>query len=183
MPARLYLVRHGKAAAGWDADPDPGLDETGRAQAEAMAARLADLGPLPILSSPLRRTRETAVPLETRWRARAVIEPDVAEVPSPSDDLAARGAWLRGIMAGTWAQAGDGLAPWRRGVVDRLTAIAEDTVVVSHFIAINVAVGAATGDDRVVGFRPDNCSVTVLESDGSVLRLIERGAEAVTEVR
>ena len=183
MPARLYLVRHGKAAAGWDADPDPGLDDTGRAQAEAMAARLADLGPLPIVCSPLRRTRETAVPLETRWRAQAVIEPDVAEVPSPSDDLAARGAWLRRVMAGTWAQAGDGLAPWRQGVVDRLTAIAEDTVVISHFIAINVAVGAATGDDRVVGFRPDNCSVTVLESDGSVLRLVERGVEAVTEVR
>lgn len=183
MPARLYLARHGKAAAGWDADPDPGLDETGRAQAEAMAARLADLGPLSIICSPLRRTRETAAPLEAVWRTQAVIEPDVAEVPSPSDDLAARGAWLRGIMAGTWTQAGDGLAPWRRGVVDRLTAIAEDTVVVSHFIAINVAVGAATEDDRVVGFRPDNCSVTVLESDGSVLRLIERGAEAVTEVR
>ena len=29
-------------------------------------------------------------------------------------------------------------------------------VVFSHFIAINAAVGYATGDDRVVSFRPDN---------------------------
>ena len=35
---RLYLVRHGRAAAGWDTDPDPGLDEIGRGQAQAVAA-------------------------------------------------------------------------------------------------------------------------------------------------
>ena len=26
---RVYLVRHGRAAAGWDTDPDPGLDALG----------------------------------------------------------------------------------------------------------------------------------------------------------
>jgi hypothetical protein len=30
---RLHLVRHGRAAAGWDTDPDPGLDDIGRRQA------------------------------------------------------------------------------------------------------------------------------------------------------
>jgi broad specificity phosphatase PhoE len=36
MP-RLYLIRHGKPAATWgDADEDPGLDETGQAQARAV---------------------------------------------------------------------------------------------------------------------------------------------------
>ena len=31
---RLYLVRHGRAAAGWNTDPDPGLDVIGQGQAE-----------------------------------------------------------------------------------------------------------------------------------------------------
>ena len=49
---RLVLVRHGHASGGWDDDPDPGLDDLGRAQAEAMADLVAPLGPLPILVSP-----------------------------------------------------------------------------------------------------------------------------------
>ncbi|MBK9972334.1 MAG: histidine phosphatase family protein [Acidimicrobiaceae bacterium] len=56
MP-RLYLVRHGRAAAGWNTDPDPGLDAVGRHQAAAMTARLAPLGPLELVSSPLLRCR------------------------------------------------------------------------------------------------------------------------------
>ena len=35
-----------------------------------------------------------------------------------------------------------------------------DTVVVSHFIAINAVIGSATGDDRLVVCSLDNCSVT-----------------------
>ena len=46
---------------------DPGLDALGHSQAEAVAQKLASLGPLPILSSPLRRTRETAAPLAKLW--------------------------------------------------------------------------------------------------------------------
>ena len=34
---RIYMIRHGKAAAGWDGDADPGLDDVGRAQAENVA--------------------------------------------------------------------------------------------------------------------------------------------------
>jgi len=34
--SRLYLIRHGKPAAVWgEADDDPGLDDAGKAQAEA----------------------------------------------------------------------------------------------------------------------------------------------------
>jgi len=36
----LYLVRHGRAAAGWDTAIDPPLDELGREQAAATAAKL-----------------------------------------------------------------------------------------------------------------------------------------------
>ncbi len=39
----VRLVRHGQASAGWGIDPDPDLDDLGRSQAEAVAARLDDL--------------------------------------------------------------------------------------------------------------------------------------------
>jgi len=180
--ARLYLVRHGKAAAGWGAEIDPGLDAQGRAQAEAMARALAPLGPLPILVSPMRRTRETAAPLEARWGTTGLVEPAVSEIPSPSNDLQVRRAWLDRAMAGRWPDLDPEYVAWRQGVVERLLAIDEDSVVVSHFIAINAAVGRAMGDDRVVCFRPDNGSRTIVETGGGGLRLVSLGAEAVTEV-
>ena len=62
MP-RLHLVRHGRATGGWDVDPDPGLDPLGVEQADRLVERLAPLGPLPVVTSPLRRCRETAAPL------------------------------------------------------------------------------------------------------------------------
>lgn len=181
MP-RLYLVRHGRAAASFAEARDPGLDPAGTAQAEAMAERLAPLGPLGLVTSPLRRTRETAAPLERRWGRRARVESAVAEIPSPVADLAERGAWLRGIMSGRWDDLGPEFQAWRRAVLVSLAGIPETTVVVSHFIAINVAVGAATGDDRVVVFAPDHCSVTTVDVDGQALRLVERGAEGATRV-
>ena len=47
---------------------------------------------------------------------------------------------------------------------------------------VHVAVGEATGDDRVVGFAPDNCSVTIVDVEDGSFRLVERGAEAATRV-
>ena len=179
---RLYLVRHGKAAAAFSEAHDPGLDATGAAQAETMAERLAPLGPLPIITSPLRRTRETAIPLEKRGRFTARIEPAVGEIPSPMNDPAARGTWLRGVMAGVWSAQADELRAWRQQVVDTLVALPRPTVVVTHFVAINVAVGFADGDDRVVGFAPDNCSVSVLDVEDGRLRLVCRGVERATQV-
>jgi len=180
--ARLYLVRHGKAAAGWDADTDPGLDDLGRDQAERMAETLAALGPLPLISSPLRRTRETAAPLERRWSTIARIEPRIAEIPAPVADLAARAAWLSGIMQHRWSTLGPDLQAWRSTLLDTLAGIRADSVLVTHYIAINVAFGQAHGDDRVVCFRPENASCTVIETEGATLRLIEAGEEGASRV-
>ncbi len=176
--ARFYLVRHGRAEAGFGQSVDPSLDAVGRQQAEAVAARLAPLGPLPILASPLARARETAVPLSRLWRSAPTIETAVSEIPSPTQNLEQRVVWLREFMGGSWRQATPVLAQWRETVVATLLAQPEDVVIFSHYIAINVAVGSALHDDRVVVFSPDNCSVTVLETSGDSLRLIEKGAEA-----
>jgi broad specificity phosphatase PhoE len=187
----LVLVRHGRAAARWDANHDPGLDDVGREQAEAMAGAVAPLGPLPVLVSPLRRTRETAAALERRWGVTAGVEPAVSEVPSPTTsalghaagDLAERAEWLRRVLPGRWPDLPVDLQLWRQALLDVLTGRTEDTVVVTHYVAVNAAVGAATGDHRVVCFRPANCSRTVLEVDGGRLRLVELGEQAVTAVR
>lgn len=172
------LVRHGRAAAGWDADPDPGLDATGRDQARAVADLLGPRGPLPILVSPLRRTRETAAPLEALW-GPAVVEPAVAEIPSPVGvPMAERTTWLRAAMVGRWSDLPPDYRAWRDAVVERLLRVDSDAVVVSHFVAINAVVGAALGDDRVVVFAPDNASCTVVEHDGARMRVVELGGEA-----
>jgi len=180
--AKLYLVRHGQAAASWGEDPDPGLSALGCGQAARMAAAMAPLGPMPIMVSPLRRTRETAQPLEANWNITGVVEPAVREVPSPTEDIGSRREWLHEVMSGTWAQADAWLEPWRQGMIDTLLGVPDDSVIVSHFIAINVAVGAAQGDDRVTLFRPNNCSVTVLETDGQNLSLIKLGEALETDI-
>lgn len=184
--ATLYLIRHGRAAGGWTEDTDPGLDPEGESQARSMAAAMAPRGPLDMVVSPLRRTRLTSAPLAEAWGTEGRIEPRVGEIPSPEGqegELANRGRWLATVMSSTWDDpALSGLATWRS---DLLAALAElgDSAVVSHFVAINTAVGAATGDRRVTSFRPDYCSVTVLRTDGERLELVERGAEASTVVR
>jgi broad specificity phosphatase PhoE len=181
---RLYLVRHGRAAAGWDTDPDPGLDEIGQRQAVAVAARLATFGPLPIMTSPLRRCQETAGPLATSWNVEPRIEGAVSEIPSPEGvAMADRIEWLREAMRGAWSDLPTRYGDYRDLVVSTLAAIEGDAVVFSHFVAINVAIGAATLDDRLVVRSLDNCSVTVVDVVDRVLQLVESGHEADTLIR
>ena len=161
--ATLYLVRHGQAAASWDEDPDPGLNDLGHQQAAELAARMAPLGPL-------------------AWNTTVDVVDAVREIPSPTEDLSQRRTWLKNVMAGTWAEADSWLHPWRQGMIDTLLELRQDTVIVSHFVAINVAVGAAQNDERLTLFRPNNCSVTVLETDGQTLSVVELGEVLETVV-
>ncbi len=178
MP-RIYTVRHGKAAAGFGEDMDPGLDDLGRSQAQAVAGRLAGIGPRLILSSPLKRCQETSAPLAALWKTTPVIEPRVAEIPSPKGmSLEERVVWLRKHMGGHWTGSDPSLEQWRDACVTAILALKEDAVVFSHYVAINVLMGAAQDDDRVVVFSPDNCSVTVFDNAGGTLRLLEKGSEA-----
>lgn len=182
--ARIYMVRHGRAAAGWDTDPDPGLDDLGRHQADKMAAVLAPFGPLALVSSPLQRCQETAAVLGAHWGEVATIEPLVAEIPSPEGvPMGARIEWLRQSMAGTWSVLGDRYTAFRDGVGEYLRALTVDTVIASHFVAINAAIGAATANDAVVIRSLDNCSITIFDVTNGVLTLVEGGHEADTLIR
>ncbi len=65
--ARLYLIRHGRPSSTWGGhDDDPGLDAAGLDQARAardwLLSRPEAERPRLVVSSPLRRCRETAVP-------------------------------------------------------------------------------------------------------------------------
>jgi broad specificity phosphatase PhoE len=189
MP-RIYLVRHAKPAAAWGEDPDPGLDALGATQAAAVAQQLAKAtSRAPVYTSPLRRCRETAQPLCDLWTCAATVLASVAEIPSPPMDSAARREWLTTGMRGTWRDLHDRSPPgstdymqWRRSVVDALLGLTHDCVVFTHYIAINVAAGAAQQREEVVCFRPDHASVTVLDTGAQRLRLVELGREAATSV-
>jgi broad specificity phosphatase PhoE len=202
---RVLLVRHGRAAASFGEDRDPPLSQIGQAQAEAMAASLSPLGPLTVVTSPLRRTRETAAPLERRFGVEARVEPAVAEVPSPSGtrpepgpstasstvppggaagptSLAWRGPWLSDLLARRWEEVDPFVVEWRDGVLAALAALDTDTVVVTHFVAINVAVGRATGDPRVACCQPDYCSRTAVAIEDDDWSLLELGTQAPSAV-
>lgn len=216
---RLFLVRHGRAAASFGEDRDPHLSELGKAQAEAMAMALAPNGALPVVTSPLRRTRETAAALERRFRVEARVEPAVAEVPSglqgdvptpegvpsrpgvgtaataspppPAEarwatagptSLAWRAPFLSDLLSRRWEEVDPFLSRWRDGVLSALVGLETDTVVVTHFVAINVAVGRATGDTQVACFQPDYCSRTAIAIEADRWSLLELGAEAPSAV-
>ncbi|MBV1905827.1 MAG: histidine phosphatase family protein [Pseudomonadales bacterium] len=179
--AQLYLVRHGKAASGFAGHRDPGLDKTGQQQALHIAKQLAPLGPLPIISSPLLRTRETALPLCELWNTQAIIEHSIAEIPTPTQDLEKRSLWLKKVMQDTWDNLDTSLHAWRDALVNYLMSLEEDCVLFSHFVAINVAVSYANQDPRLISFQPDNASCTILSNVGE-LRILELGTEANTKI-
>src|SRR5450432_2394155 len=107
--SRVYLIRHAKPSAAWGGDDhDPGLDALGQAQArkaaETLLALPPPLRPTRVVSSPLRRCRETAQPYADAIGVALEIDPAVGEVPTPaalSPDE--RGPWLRASFEGAWA--------------------------------------------------------------------------------
>jgi broad specificity phosphatase PhoE len=183
VTVRVRLVRHGRPDGAWGDDPDPGLDAVGHGEAEAVAALLAPLGPQPIVVSPLRRTLETAVPLADVWGVTPAVAPGVGELPAPSDPRPDARTWLRALMAGTGSEHATVMTPFRARVLGTIRAVREDTVVVSHFLAINAVVGAALTDDRVVCCAPAHCSVTVVEIEGDALRVVTYPTDGPTDVR
>lgn len=178
MGVRVVLVRHGQPDGTWGLDPDPGLDVRGHEQARAVAELLASLGPLPIIVSPLRRTRETAAPLAARWGVEPGVEPGVGELVAPLNPRPDHAMWLRSLMTGHGADSHDVMKPFRDRVLGAIRTITTDAIVVSHFLAINAVVGAATDDDRVMCFRPAHCSRTVVEITDGQIELVELGDEA-----
>ena len=105
----------------------------------------------------------------------AVVDAAVAEIPSPTEDLAERYAWLSEALGSTYAELGPRYTSWRTMITELFLRQREDLVVVTHFVAINAAIGTATGDDRVSCAPVGNGAVTVFDHDHKRLQLIEAG--------
>lgn len=180
----IWLVRHGQAAAGME-ELDPGLTETGHRQAAAAAAALTGAPAVRLVVSPLRRTRETAAPIAAALGLAPEIRHEVAEVFDPEVTVEERQANIGPLMAGTWSDQTAHLQLWRQRVVDTLVGLAREAtaaggelVVVSHYVAIGAAIGAATGNDHVVPVHMANAAITRLALEHERLSLIEAASIA-----
>jgi len=179
----IFLVRHGEAAARWHESDDPGLSELGRQQAAEAARQLLDQIPPAsrLLSSPMQRARETAAPLASALGAEPTIVEPFREIPTPVA-ITERQTWLNRIARQTWSEQHTMVQDWRRALLAALREIREPTVVFTHFMVLNVIVGALQADNRVVSFLPDNASITTLRGFGDDLQLAELGRQFRTKV-
>ena len=172
----LVLVRHAlpvRVDATPDGAPaDPGLAPRGRAQAERLVAALASDAVDGVYTSPSRRARETAAPLEQALGVRAEVDDGLAEFDSrdgsyvPVEELKAAGdpRWAA-LARGDLYSAGVDPVAFRARVVASVERIAARhpggrVVLFSHAGAINAATGAVLGQERTIWFAPDYCSLT-----------------------
>jgi len=82
MPTRVFLLRHAESANPYvfhGAESDVGLSEKGQRQADAIAPYLAARSPDVIVSSNMRRARETALPIARTCGLPLSIEPELHE--------------------------------------------------------------------------------------------------------
>lgn len=177
----IYLIRHGEAAASWGQHPDPGLSENGQSQAQAVARVLLDQNITNVITSPMTRCQETATYYANSSGLELSIEPDVTEIPTPTD-IGDRVAWLRGLMSGDWRDAPALVDAWKSSLLAKVATLPDNTAVFTHFVAINALVGHLEKTDKVTVFRPNYCSVTKVERKNGVLQLIARGDSLETKV-
>jgi len=118
VPTRVFLIRHGESTHPeifHGAESDVGLSERGRRQAAAVAPLLAAQTPTAVVSSAMRRARDTALPIAAACGLSLRIEPDLHErrvgALSGTPFVTTHGLWpqtLQRWMAGETAYAPDG---------------------------------------------------------------------------
>ncbi len=177
----LLLIRHalndwtGKRLPGWT--PGIHLNEAGRAQAAALARRLADVPLVAIYSSPLERTLETARPLAEAHGLTVQVRERLTEV-HPGDwtgrsveELRKEELWslLQAYPGGARFPGGESLRQAQARMVAELDAIrdahtGQTVAVVSHADPIKMAVAHYLGLplDLFHRLTVDPASVTVL---------------------
>jgi len=119
------------------------------------------------------------------WNVVPQVRAEVSEIPSPKGvAMSDRIVWLRNAMQGTWSELGSDYVAYRDCITDFVRGIQTDTVIFSHFVAINAVIGGVIGDDRLVIRSLDNCSITIFERDATGnLSLVHGGHEADTLIR
>ena len=186
----IYLIRHGKASAGWDT-MDPNLDIKGKKQSKKIAIKLSNLAkePFDIFSSPLTRCIETAEPFSEITKKKIKIEDKVIEIPSPIKNLKQRVIWLKRVLPLTWeeliADKETNVSKidyflWRENILKFFLSLNKDTFIFTHYLVINSIVSYLRKSDKVVFFNPDNTSLTHLSLSTKKLKIVSLGNEAST---
>lgn len=174
----LLLVRHGQTAENARGlllgRQDPALSETGRRQAAALARMIS---PARVVSSPLRRARQTAeafgqpVVVDERW-----IELDYGNLDGCRPDEVPDDVWARWRADASFVPGGGesltALGNRVRSACEELRAEAaeHDVVVVSHVSPIKAAIAWALAVDDDIAWR-------MFVRDGSIARvaIVEHG--------
>jgi broad specificity phosphatase PhoE len=82
VPTRVFVLRHGESAnptVFHGSESDVGLSELGLKQAEAVAPLLAAHAPAAVVSSAMRRARDTAAPIAAACGLSVLVEPRLHE--------------------------------------------------------------------------------------------------------
>jgi len=190
---RLLIVRHGETdwnrEGRWQGHAGPGLNELGRRQAAAIAARLLHESPQALVSSDLARATETAAAIGELTGLVARIDPrfrevDVGEWSSLTRAQvaerypAAYREWERGTNLGY--PGGETFEELQTRCQDALDDLFEDDrgrtiALVAHGGSIRALIGSVLGLDagrRRLLATGRNCSLSVIESRGSDRRVV-----------
>lgn len=193
---QVFLVRHGshdrlgRILCG--RMPGVSLSDTGLAEAQTLARRLAKSGAGTLLTSPRERTAETAGPIAAALGLEVETEPGLDEIAfgdwtgRPLDGLAADPAWTHWNTARGTARppGGESMAEVQARVVRVLHRFCEDgapAILVSHGDVIRAALLGILGlgldaYDRIV-VDPASCSELALwPGGGRVVSINERTA-------
>jgi len=178
-----YLVRN--KIAGWL--PGIGLNEKGRAEAEALASRLAHDPIRAIYSSPLERTTETAAPLAKKLGLKTVVSDGLGEIrfgqwtDQPVPDLDKLDQWRRwnSFRSGTQAPEGDIMIEAQARIVREMLRLrdlhpSDAIALVTHGDPIKAAVAYWIGSplDLFLRIEISPASVTIITLDNHQAKIV-----------
>ena len=172
----IVLVRHAlpvRIDATPDGSPaDPELDDRGHEQARRLVEVLSSHGVDALYTSPSRRARETAAPLEAALGMTAEVDDGLAEFDRsdssyvPVEELKAAGdpRYTALIHGDLYSHDVDPVA-FRARVVEAVERVVARhpggrAVLFSHAGAINAAAGHVLGQEKTIWFAPAYCSIT-----------------------
>ena len=118
----IILIRHGEAASRWGDDPDPGLSNLGKSQAEAVKENLESFTNqnFQLISSPKKRAIETAQPTSLSWKSEIKIDDAFSEIPASNIKLERRMEWLKSMMNMDIAMLPEDVKEWRSRILKKL---------------------------------------------------------------
>jgi probable phosphoglycerate mutase len=188
----LLLIRHGEPLRVVDADgpADPHLHRRGRSQANRLAAYLSGEAIDVVISSPLRRARETAEVVAAQLGLTVLVDDDFAEWDRtstsylPMEELkAANDPRFLALIADDLAALGVDVDGFRRTVITAAERVIAEhpgqrVAVVCHGGVINAYIGHLIGAARFLWFGPDYTSINRVVASRNGVRSIRTVNEA-----